>query len=392
MFGAGLLSFFGSLNSAVPFLLDLFHLPADTFQLFVATGVINSRFGTLVAAMHTVAVALLGSAALTATIRWQPRRLAVFGLTTAVLVVGTLGGLRLLFGTVLKQDFAGADTVYGMRMLLEATPARVEPVLPERPPAEPDDVLDAIRARDVLRVVVLADRMPFAFENRDRELVGLDVELANALAKDLGVRVQFFQTTLEQLRGVLSQGTCDIAMSGVVVTAERAADLLFSSPYLDETLAFVTRDHLRDRFSTWRSINELGAVRIGVPDSPTFVQAVKARAPRVEVVPLRRMEELFNSSDDLMAYVLPAERGSVMTLLHPAYTVIVPQPDLIKLPIAYPVARKDERWVAFINTWLDLKRRDGTIDQLYRHWVLGEHAVQPSRRWSVLRNVLGWVD
>jgi Na+/H+-dicarboxylate symporter len=55
---AGLLTFFGSLNAAVPFLLDLFRIPADTFQLFLATAVINSRFGALLAAVHTVAVAL----------------------------------------------------------------------------------------------------------------------------------------------------------------------------------------------------------------------------------------------------------------------------------------------------------------------------------------------
>ena len=60
----GLLTFFGSLNAAVPFLLDLFRIPADTFQLFLATGVINSRFGTLVAAMHTLTVALLGACAI----------------------------------------------------------------------------------------------------------------------------------------------------------------------------------------------------------------------------------------------------------------------------------------------------------------------------------------
>ena len=34
---SGLFSFFGSLNVAVPFLLDLFRIPADTFQLFLAT-------------------------------------------------------------------------------------------------------------------------------------------------------------------------------------------------------------------------------------------------------------------------------------------------------------------------------------------------------------------
>ena len=94
-----------------------------------------------------------------------------------------------------------------------------------------------------------------------------------------------------------------------------------------------------------------------------------------------------------MAYVLPAERGSVLTLLHPSYSVVVPQPDTIKLPIAYPLARGDERWVRFINTWLDLKRRDGTIDALYRHWILGEHAARPKPRWSVVteRAALGGV-
>lgn len=392
LFGAGLLSFFGSLNSAVPFLLDLFHLPADTFQLFLATGVINSRFGTLVAALHTVAVAIIGSAALTVGLRWNARRLATFALTTLVLVVGTLGGLRLLFGTVLRQEFAGADMVYGMRMLLDAPAARLHPTLPASTSNEPRDVLDTVRSRDVLRVLVLPDRMPFAFENRQGELVGMDVELAHVLAKDLGVDVEFFRATYEELRTALSQGTCDIAMSGVVVTADRAADVLFSTPYLDETLAIVTRDHLRDQFRSWSSINELGAVRIGVPDSPIFLQAVRIRAPRAEIVPLRRVEDLFNSTSDLVAYVLPAERGSVLTLLHPAYSVVVPQPDIIKLPIAYPVARRDEQWVAFVNTWLDLKRRDGTINALYRHWVLGEHVAPQSKRWSVARNVFGWVD
>ena len=45
----GLLSFFGSLNAAVPYLLDLFRIPHDTFQLFLATGVVNSRVGSAVA-------------------------------------------------------------------------------------------------------------------------------------------------------------------------------------------------------------------------------------------------------------------------------------------------------------------------------------------------------
>ena len=38
----GLVTFFGSLNAAVPFLLDLFRIPSVTFQFFLARGVVNS--------------------------------------------------------------------------------------------------------------------------------------------------------------------------------------------------------------------------------------------------------------------------------------------------------------------------------------------------------------
>ena len=43
----------------------------------------------------------------------------------------------------------------------------------------------------------------------------------------------------------------------------------------------------------------------------------------------------------------------------------------------------------FINTWIELKKKDRTIATLYDHWILGKHAVPKQPRWSVLRNVLG---
>jgi Na+/H+-dicarboxylate symporter len=49
---AGVVSLMGSVNVAIPFLLDLVHVPADTYELFLATGLVNSRFGTLTSAMY----------------------------------------------------------------------------------------------------------------------------------------------------------------------------------------------------------------------------------------------------------------------------------------------------------------------------------------------------
>jgi hypothetical protein len=90
--------------------------------------------------------------------------------------------------------------------------------------------------------------------------------------------------------------------------------------------------------------------------------------------------------------VAPAERGSVMTLLDPRYSVVIPEPGLIKVPLAYPVTRRDPEWLHFLDTWIELKRKDDTIDALYSHWILGKSAARRQPRWSVLRNVLHWVE
>jgi ABC-type amino acid transport substrate-binding protein len=62
------------------------------------------------------------------------------------------------------------------------------------------------------------------------------------------------------------------------------------------------------------------------------------------------------------------------------------------VPLAYPVAHRDEEWANFLNLWIEMKKRDGTIETLYRHWILGQDAAASKPRWSVLRDVLHWVD
>jgi ABC-type amino acid transport substrate-binding protein len=70
----------------------------------------------------------------------------------------------------------------------------------------------------------------------------------------------------------------------------------------------------------------------------------------------------------------------------------VPGPTPIHVPLAYPIGRSDEQLVAFMNTWIALKRKDGTLDAAYRHWILGQDAAPRQPRWSILRDVLHWVE
>ena len=391
----GLLTFFGSLSAAVPFLLDLFRIPADTFQLFLATGVINSRFGALLAAVHTVAVALLGSSAIVGSLRFSLPRIARYLVITVVLSAITIGGLRALFTTLMKPTFAGEEMVYSMRPLMTHLDARVvkQTDLGNTLENPAGSLIDTIGKRGILRVGVFADRLPFAFVNRDGNLVGFDVEMAQQLAGDLSVKVEFVEMEdLAALPPLLATGRVDLAMTGFAVTVGRAGKMLFSEPYLDETLAFVVKDQLREEFSSWATIRDLGAFPVVIPGLPYFIDGVKARAPalKLQVVDSMRQIEEGLKKGTFDAVVLPAERGSVLTLLYPKYTVVLPEPGIVKIPLAYPVARRDQDFASFLNTWIELKRRDGTIEALYGHWILGKQAGKRQPRWSIMRNLLHW--
>ncbi len=389
----GLVTFFGSLNVAIPFLLDLFRIPADTFQLFLASGVINSRFGTLVAAVHTLVVALLGTCAMTGALRIERARLLRYAAVTTALTVATIGGTRVVFASVVEQTYTKDRVLAGMHLLHEPAPATVLRERPTMTSIDEGPVLDAIRKRGLLRVGYLPDSLPFAFFNGRGDLVGLDVELAYRLARELDVRLEFVPGTRESLADDLDQGVCDIVMSGLLVTPLRASRTLFSTSYLDETLGLLVEDGDRTRFQTWAAIRAAGPLTIAVPDVPYYTDKIRELVPLASIRPVDALVERLSTGDiGVHAVALPAERGSAWTLIYPRYTIVVPEPGRIRMPLAYPLAKRDQAFGSFVNTWIALKQKDGTIDALYDYWILGRNAGPTPPRWSIIRNVLHWTD
>ena len=170
---AGLVTFFGSLNAAVPFLLDQFRIPADTFQLFLATGVINSRVGSLVAAVHTLTVALLVACAVTGHLRWRRGPLLSYaGITAALVILVHRRHARAVCQRtvpgVLEGQGAGVDAAAPRTGRAPPWPAPSSPA-----PATNLPPLETIDARKVLRVGYLPDALPFAFFNQQRRPGGL---------------------------------------------------------------------------------------------------------------------------------------------------------------------------------------------------------------------------
>src|SRR5262249_22807692 len=211
-------------------------------------------------------------------------------------------------------------------------------------------------------------------------------------AAELGVGLELLPIPRDELDRLVTEGACDIVMSGVPVTPERASRLLLSASYLDETVALLVPDADRDRFETCDRIRQVTPLTVAVPDVQYYKEKLRALVPNATLRPLTDLRSLLESpSTGVDAIALPAERGSAWTLMYPDLSVVVPEPDIIKVPLAYALARNDHAFGAFVNTWIELKRKDGTLDRAYEYWILGQDATPRQPRWSVIRDVLHWV-
>jgi ABC-type amino acid transport substrate-binding protein len=87
-----------------------------------------------------------------------------------------------------------------------------------------------------------------------------------------------------------------------------------------------------------------------------------------------------------------SEEGAAWTLLYPQFSLVVPKPTVF-LPLGYAVATGNDRLRTQFNAWLVAEQSKGDIDALYKYWMLGEAAkTQKPPRWSVIRDVLRWVN
>ncbi len=392
MLTIGLFLSFGKLITALPFLLNLYHIPEDVFNLFMTVGVICGRVADVAGAMHLMTFTVLTTALMTGVFKIKWRLLIRNGLIS-ILLFFCVG---LTIRTVLEQSTFSENQnpqILNMQLLNDRAPYTVSSLSQPNPiPLKPGQhLIDRIRQTGIIRIGINEDSLPFSFYNTQGQMVGFDIELMLHLAEDLQAAIQFIPYENEFLLQQLDDDHFDIAVSGITpnLSLLAASRMLYSTSYLDVHLALVVPDHLRNKFSNSESILKLKNIQAFVRKESHFSARAHQLFPNFNVTELDSEIEFFNNKEFHNQIILTtAEGGSAWTLLYPEYVVVNPFANRQGAPLVIAVSDEDLILEHFLSTWIKIKQTDGTIDTLFAHWIQGETSQKNKTRWNLVDYLL----
>jgi proton glutamate symport protein len=376
----------------VEFLAGWLRVPADAQLLYVDTMTLTRYPQVLVSTLGLAFITIVVPLSYYGMIRVQPRKLAISLAISLLLLAG------LIFGGRASQSFLiekhpdpylhftlGADLSGAIQSTMQRDASSVGEQ--SGPPA-----MDRIRQRGTLRVGFGPHVIPFSYFNAANELVGYDIAFAYALARDLGVDLELipivdWATLIVELKA----GRYDLAIGGVYVTDERLQAVTVSKPYLQSKLALIVRSGNAHRFLHGPTIRRQQGLKIATFKSDIVDPIARALFPQAEIVVVPDYDVLLRD-DSIDAALWTLEQARAWAAANPGFSAVVPTDFGAPLLIAYLMPPNSTQFANFVNQWLDLQRANGFEQQMKDYWLQGKPQPDSRPRWSIIRNVLHWVE
>lgn len=222
--------------------------------------------------------------------------------------------------------------------------------------------VDKIKATGKMQVCVWPGYYGVTFRNnRDYQLRGIDVDLAKYLSAEIGVPVDFVDSSFASFMDDLDTDKCDIAMFAIGHTEARQARVDLTEPHLRSGMYAVTTK-TNTALQGWGDLDKSGrvlAVQKGTVMEPYMLQNAKQAEIRVIVPPATREEEVLSGRADAFLTDYPYSRW--MLVQHDWARVIVPPSPVNPVDYGFAVKKGQPEWLAYVNAFIRKVRADGRL-------------------------------
>jgi cyclohexadienyl dehydratase len=235
----------------------------------------------------------------------------------------------------------------------------------------PKSLLDHILADGVLRVGATGDYAPFSL-NIGANYMGIDADLAQALATSLNVELVFAPTSWPTLMDDLHADRYDIGMSGITRTLQRAKSASFSDPYHQGGKAPIVRCGEEQTFNSLDAIDRSG-VRVVVNPGGTNEKFARAEIQSAELILYEDNTQIFNEIIHERADVMITDAIEVafQSARNPLLCPAMGDMTLTQSEKGFLLPR-DEAWRLYVNQWLRTIRNSGELEEIFSRHIEGE--------------------
>ncbi|WP_275670720.1 amino acid ABC transporter substrate-binding protein [Neobacillus notoginsengisoli] len=234
-----------------------------------------------------------------------------------------------------------------------------------------NDVLAKVKKEGKLVVGTEGTYPPFTFHDDKGKLTGFDVEVAEEVAKRLGVKAQFLETQWDAIFGGLDAKRFDMIANQVGIKPEREEKYLFSIPYITSTAVLIAHND-NDKVKSFDDMKGLKSAQ-----SMTSNYADIAREHGAEIVSVEGFNqaiELINSkradvtvNDNLSFLDFKKKRPDAKV------KIVATSGNASKSGLMF---RKDsESLVKEVDKALEEIIKDGTYDKISEKWF-GENVLE----------------
>jgi polar amino acid transport system substrate-binding protein len=227
--------------------------------------------------------------------------------------------------------------------------------------------LNSIVQKGVLTVGLEPGYMPFEMKDKQGNIIGFDVDMANEMAKAMGVKLQLVPTAWDGIIAGLLTGKYDIIITGMTITQERNLKINFADPYISVGQTILApKKHAGKKWSDLDKPEYTIVTKIGVTGEIATRKMFKKAKIRTFETEADAAQEVLNGNADGLVYDKPynaiffAEKGKDK-LVHI-------DEELTYEPLGFAIRKGDPDFLNWLNNFLNQTKHDGTYKKIYDRW------------------------
>jgi polar amino acid transport system substrate-binding protein len=230
--------------------------------------------------------------------------------------------------------------------------------------------LQGILASGELRVGLSGSQPPLNMRNEKGEIIGLEVDLMNALAESMRLKARFVTKPFAELLPALEKGEVDLVISGMTITPERNARVAFAGPYFISGKSVLSKSETIVRVDSVTELDDPNRTYAALAGS-TSETFVREKLPKAKLVTTPDYDSAVSMviDDEVEALVADFPFCALSVLRHPEAGLSALATPFTIEPLGIALPADDPLLVNLVTNYLNTLEGTGLLTRFKAKWL-----------------------